>query len=239
MGVNNETGAVQDIGALVQRVRAARNGKRIHFHCDAVQVLGKTELNLQGWDIDSASFSAHKIGGPRGIGLLYTRKPIEGIYSGGGQERGMRAGTENLFGALSFAAALEKCGQPETVLADSQVAARRWSRLIDAFRSIEGCRLIPGDRRADDDRFSPYILQAAFKDIPAETFVRAMDDLGFSLSTGSACSSHSKKRPVLAAMGVDEKTAFEAVRFSQGRLTTEDDVEELIAGVRECLRSLK
>lgn len=239
MAVNNETGAVQDVRELVGAVRAAGGKKRIRFHCDAVQAIGKTELDLSGWDVDSAALSAHKIGGPRGIGLLYARAPMEALYAGGEQENGMRAGTENLFGALAFAAVLEKYAKPEIVAEAARGASARWERLIEELKKIDGCSLIPEDRAPEDKRFSPYILQAAFKGIPGEVFVRAMDDLGFSVSTGSACSSRSKKRPVLEAMGIDGTTAFEAVRFSQGRLTTDEDIGALIDGIRLCLRSLK
>jgi cysteine desulfurase len=237
MAVNNETGAVQDIQGLVAAAREAAAGN-IHFHCDAVQALGKTPLDLRGWGVDSAAFSAHKIGGPRGIGLLYLKRPLEVLYSGGGQEGGVRSGTENLFGALAMAACLEKYCRPETVSAAATQASVRWARLIRGLRSILGVRLIPEDRGDMDGRFSPWILQAAFDGIPGETFVRAMDDLGFSISTGSACSSRSTDRPVLAAMGVDEKTAFEAVRFSQGRDTTDEDIGALIEAIGECIGGL-
>ena len=238
MAVNNETGAIQDVRALVRAARAAAK-RNIRFHCDAVQALGKTEIDLRGWDVDSAAFSAHKIGGPRGIGLLYTRSPMETVYAGGGQEHGMRAGTENIFGALAFAAVLEKYAKPETVAEAAQRASVRWTRLIEELRKIDGFSPVPKDRKPEDNSFSPYILQAAFKGIPGEVFVRAMDDLGFSISTGSACSSRSNKRPVLEAMGVDGQTALEAVRYSQGCLTTDEDIGALIDGIRACVRSLR
>ncbi|MFA6506931.1 MAG: cysteine desulfurase family protein, partial [Treponemataceae bacterium] len=239
MGVNNETGAVMDIPLLVPAARETTGSKGIHFHCDAVQALGKVPIHLHDWDVDSASFSAHKIGGPRGIGILYARKPFHALYSGGEQENGVRAGTENLFGVLAFTAVLEKYASCAAVATNGTVAAFRWARLIAALRSIVGCRLIPADRTENDERFSPYILQVSFSGVPGEVLVRAMDDAGFSISTGSACSSNSKKRPVLEAMGLDEKTAFEAVRLSQGNGTTDEDIDALIDGLRLCVRSLR
>lgn len=239
MAVNNETGAVNDIPALVQAVRDASGRKPVRFHCDAVQAIGKTPVELRAWGVDSASFSAHKIGGPRGVGLLYAAKPFETVYSGGEQERGLRPGTENVFGALAFAAALEAYGTGRTVAEAGEAAARRGARLIGGLRRVAGFKPIPSDRADVDERFSPYILQAAFSGIPGEVFVRAMDDLGFSVSTGSACSSSSRERPVLAAMGVDKTTALEAVRFSQGRATGDGDIEALIETVRGCVGSLR
>lgn len=239
MAVNNETGAVADIPALAAAACECAGRKAPHFHCDAVQALGKMPIDLKAWDVDSASFSAHKIGGPRGVGLLYSRKKFQVLYSGGEQERGLRAGTENLFGALAFAAVLEKYAAASVVQTNAAAASARYARLIDSLRSIEGCRIVPEERTAMDSRFSPYIVQAAFRGIPGEVLVRAMDDAGFSISTGSACSSHSRKRSVLEAMGVDEQTALEAVRLSQGFSTSDEDIDALIEGLRNTTRSLR
>jgi cysteine desulfurase len=100
------------------------------------------------------------------------------------------------------------------------------------------CTLIPRDRAEEDGRFSPYILQAAFRGIPGDVMARSLDDAGFAVSTGSACSSADRDRPVLAAMGVDKTTAFEGIRLSQGWATTADAVEALIAAIQAVLRVL-
>ncbi|MDR2110982.1 MAG: aminotransferase class V-fold PLP-dependent enzyme, partial [Spirochaetaceae bacterium] len=94
MAVNNETGSVMDMPALAALLRS-RKGPPVHLHCDMVQAAGKIPVNLRAWDADSASLSAHKIGGPRGTGLLYLRRPLDPVYAGGGQEGGVRPGTEN------------------------------------------------------------------------------------------------------------------------------------------------
>jgi cysteine desulfurase len=237
MGVNNETGAVMDLPGLIGRIRN-REGAPIHVHCDMVQAIGKIPLDLTALDVDSASLSAHKIGGPRGIGLLYCRKDLEPLYSGGGQEGGKRPGTENTAGALALADCLEKRLNPDTLRDEYDAASGRWKTLIHALRRLDRCSLIPRDRGEGDPRFSPYILQAAFQDIPGEVMVRVLDDAGFAVSTGSACSSASDKRPILAAMGVDEKTAFQGIRISQGWSTTGEDVEALIKAIGEILKTL-
>lgn len=237
MAVNNETGAAMDIPALVRLLRS-RQKNPVHVHCDMVQALGKIPVDIGGWDIDSAAISAHKLGGPRGAGLLYLRKNIPTLYAGGGQEGGIRPGTENVAGALALAASLERRCKAETVKAEFQAAALRWQELITALKSLERCTLIPQDRLPEDSRFSPWILQAAFRGIPGEVMVRALDDKGFAVSTGSACSSRSRERPVLAAMGVDEETAFQGIRFSQGWSTRAADIAELIRAVREILQVL-
>ena len=237
MGVNNETGAVMDLPGLIDRIRN-REGAPVHVHCDMVQAMGKIPLDLTALDVDSASLSAHKLGGPRGIGLLYCRKDLDPLYSGGGQEGGKRPGTENTAGVLALADCLEKRLDPDTLRGEYEAASGRWKTLIHALRNLGRCSLIPRDRGEGDPRFSPYILQAAFEDIPGEVMVRILDDAGFAVSTGSACSSASEKRPILAAMGVDEQTAFRGIRISQGWSTSIEDVEALINAIGEMLKTL-
>ena len=246
MSVNNETGAVTDICALTKKIRGFthNSGAPIHIHCDLVQAIGKIPVNILQWDIDSASISAHKISGPRGIGLLYLKKPIDVFYSGGGQENGIRGGTENTRGAVEFANCMEKAingmknEKDGGVQAEYERAKSRWKKLISSLCAMDRCTLIPKERTADDDRFSPYILQAAFNGIPGEVMARALDDLGFAVSTGSACSSSSPERPVLAAMGIDEKLRIEGIRISQGWSTSDEDIESLLDGIAEVLKFL-
>jgi len=235
MAVNNETGTINDIAKL--RKITANKEPPIHFHCDMIQAIGKIPIDIEGSGVDSASFSAHKIGGPRGIGLLYLRKPLEALYSGGGQEKNIRPGTENVSGALAMAQCLETHARSETVNAEYAKAKARCERLICALKQIDRCRIIPAEREADDG-FSPYIAQAAFKDIPGEVMTRALDDLGFAVSTGSACSSARPERPVLAAMGIDDKLGLEGIRISQGWSTTEEEIDLLLAAILEVLKFL-
>ena len=235
MAVNNETGAINDMAALRDVLRGANP---VHLHCDMVQAAGKIALDIAGWDIDSASFSAHKLGGPRGIGLLYLRKPIEALYLGGGQESGIRPGTENVRGALALAACLENHAAPEQCAAANAAAQARMRRLLSALGGMERCRLIPAARDTAGEAYSPYIVQAAFKDIPGEVMTRALDDLGFAVSTGSACSSATPERPVLAAMGIEDSLSLEGIRISQGWSSTGDDIDQLIAAITEVLKFL-
>ena len=237
MAVNNETGTINDMAAL-KDVLQKRDGPPIHLHCDMVQAAGKIPLDINGWGIDSASFSAHKIGGPRGIGLLYLRRPLETLYTGGGQERNIRPGTENVAGALVMTACLENHALPEKLHTEYTQARRRWKRLLGALKAIGRCRLIPEERGTDDECFSPYIVQAAFRDVPGEVMARALDDLGFAVSTGSACSSASPERPVLAAMGIGDSLSLEGIRLSQGWSTDDEDIEHLLAAITEVLQFL-
>ncbi|MCL2719777.1 MAG: aminotransferase class V-fold PLP-dependent enzyme [Treponema sp.] len=237
MSVNNETGAITDIPSI-KKILNEHNGAPIHLHCDLVQSIGKIPFDLVNWEIDSASISAHKISGLHGFGLLYLKKPIDVFYTGGGQENKIRGGTENTQGAVALATCLEKLGGIEQVSLFFEQAKNRWNKLITSLTAIERCTIIPKERLINDDRFSPYILQAAFKDIPGEVMARALDDLGIAVSTGSACSSSSPERPVLTAMGIEEKLRIEGIRISQGYLTSDEDIEHLIFGISEVLKFL-
>jgi len=242
MAVNNETGAVNDIASIKDVIRK-HSGAPVHLHCDLVQAVGKIPVDISGWEIDSASISAHKLGGPRGIGLLYFRRPPSGneiFYTGGGQENGVRGGTENTQGALCLASCLEKYAAFETVNDEYARAQSRWNKLITSLAAFERCTLIPRQRAASAAQggFSPYILQAAFKNIPGEVMARALDDLGFAVSTGSACSSLSPERPVLLAMGVEEKLRIEGIRISQGYSTTDEEIDLLLEAIAEVLKFL-
>jgi cysteine desulfurase len=237
MSVNNETGGVTDIASLRDALRAY-GGPPLHLHCDMVQAAGKIPIDIPLCEIDSCAISAHKIGGPRGSGLLYLRRPVDVLCKGGGQEGKIRGGTENVRGALALASCLEK--RAAGTLPGEYAAARmRWRRLITSLAAMERCVIIPQERVSlCEDEFSPYILQAAFKGVPGEVMVRALDDLGFAVSTGAACSSSSPERPVLSAMGLDEKTRAEGIRISQGWTSTDEEIELLLAAITEVLKKL-
>jgi cysteine desulfurase len=236
MAVNNETGAINDMAALAASLR---EGGAMHIHCDLVQALGKIPVDISAWDIESASLSAHKLGGPRGIGLLYLKKPLRTLYQGGGQEGGIRPGTENTAGALALAACLEEHTQKEGLERSRREAAGRLGRLMEGLEGLGRYSPIPRDRRRPEDRrFSPYILQAAFDGVPGEVMVRALDQAGFAVSTGSACSSSKAGRPVLEAMGIEAKLQLEGIRISQGWSTGDEEIELLIRAIGVCLESL-
>jgi cysteine desulfurase len=201
-------------------------------------------LSLYGWGIDSASISAHKLGGSRGIGLLWLKPPIIPLLRGGGQERNIRPGTENTQGAADLAKKKEKYAAGTALPSLYREAVERMKTLIAILRNTALFTPIPADRKDDDDRFSPWILQGAFRNgsgmiIPGEVIVRALDEKGFALSTGSACSSAERgKRPVLDAMGLDRETSLGGIRISQGWSTTMDDVEALAEAIGELCRTL-
>lgn len=229
MAVNNETGVIQPIYQIADAITKASEGKRRpKFHVDCVQAAGKIKLNLSYKGIDSAALSSHKICGPRGIGILYMKDTIEPFLRGGGQEKGIRSGTENVFGAVAFSRCLERYYNK-----NNSVDTERTNSFIEKLAALSGCTIVPPSRLSKKDLFSPYVVQAAFANIPGNVMLRALDSKGFSISTGSACSAKKNKRPVLEAMHVDAKLRENAVRFSFGPHTTDKAVEDLFEAVKE------
>ncbi len=220
MLVNNETGTVQPI----EQIGAAARERGILFHVDAIQALGRLPLRLREMPVDLASFSAHKINGPQGIGALYVAKGtrFEPQLLGGPQERNRRAGTENVAGACGFARALE--------LAESRRESKRERMLQLRQRFLELLSdLIGRDAfilNGGSSEQVPDILNLSFPGVSAESLLMNLDIEGIAVSGGSACSSGALSRShVLTAMGLSEQLAGSAVRFSFGLGNTMEEIE--------------
>ena len=229
--VNNETGAINDINGIAKRIKA--KNPRVIFHSDGVQAYGKIPFKL-GKEIDLYSISAHKLGGLKGVGALIKRKSLAlppYIY-GGGQERGFRSGTENVFGVMSFAYAAE-----EKFAAIRQDYAR-----IKEHRESLWSALNPQhfDRITPDDG-SPYILTLSAKGLRGEIVLHMAEDKGLLIGTGSACSSNAKNRynKVVMAMGYDEKVADGVIRLSFSADTTTEEVASAAAILTEVVNELR
>lgn len=241
MGVNNETGAIQDISAIGRGIgnAALESGmKKPWFHVDAVQMLGRLPMRDMPAYVDSFAVSAHKIRGPRGIGALWLSRPLDAFACGGGQESGIRPGTENLFGALAFRCAAEVAC--ESLEAHTAHARELETRLIEGVAQIRGALPVPV-RTPRDEAYVPSILSIAFPGLGGETMVRALSDRHIAVSTGSACSSNQRHqgRRVLQAMGVPDDIAFSAIRVSTGPLTTPEDIDVFLEQAEDLYRKLK
>jgi cysteine desulfurase len=235
MAVNNETGAIQPVREIAASLIAHCAGKKKpHFHVDAVQAAGKIKLDLTIPGLDSASISAHKLRGPRGIGLLYISHRIEPFIRGGGQESGFRPGTENLAGAHALSLCLEARSHKNF----EDEARALMAQAIQKLKAINGVSIIPESRTDDDPRFSPYIAQFTNKGIPGEVLVRALSDREIYISTGSACSSKKKNRPVLQAMNVSPAMQQNAFRISIGSETTAEDIDMLANALQSLVSGL-
>ncbi len=214
---NNEIGTVQPIAAIAVACRA----RQVRLHVDAVQMLGKLPCALA--DVDLCSLSAHKLGGPIGVGALVVRGDValRPLCFGGQQERARRPGTENVAGAVGFAAAL--AAEPADAERITALRERLWS----------GVAALPGVRR-----YSPRVgclpntLLVGFAGAPGETVVAALDLEGVAASVGSACAVGSAEPShVLRAIGCDDIEARGGVRFSLGPVTTADDIDAAVAAL--------
>ena len=229
MAVNNETGVIQPIYEIADAITSWSAGKRKpKLHVDCVQAAGKIELNLAYPGIDSAALSSHKICGPRGIGILYMKDAVDVFLRGGGQEKGIRSGTENVLGAVAFSLALERYYNK-----DNSQQQKVTDDFVKKLAGLKGCTIVPAGRLENPELFSPYVVQAAFDHIPGNVMLRALDSKGFYISTGSACSSKKNKRPVLEAMHITPQISENAVRFSFGPHTTPAAIGELMCVVEE------
>lgn len=233
MSVNNETGAIQPIEAIASAVSSYK--KPIHVHVDAVQAFGKLPLTLN--NIHSMSLSAHKIGGPKGFGLLYLseKKQIQSLFQGGNQERSVRSGTQNLFGMRGFALALQS-KNPQT---EFEHIAKLSARLVSGLASLPQLVLIPESRTLHADNFSPYIVACSIPGLTGEVIVRYLSDNGIMISTGSACSSKHTERRVLNAMNIDKTIAQGAIRISLGPSTTLKEIDAIINALDSCIKKYK
>lgn len=228
MHVNNETGVIQDIQSIAQ-ITAERG---ILFHVDAAQSAGKIPLNLKATPIDLLSACAHKIYGPKGIGILYVRrKPrvrVAAQIHGGGQESGMRSGTLPTHQIVGMGEAFEIAGYQ---MQDDYVQMFNYRKsLIQAFSKLSGFTV-----NGHSEKCYPGILNASFDGITAEKFMVTFPELA--LAAGSAC--HSKgieASYVLRAMGLTEAEARCGIRFSLGRMTSEHDIHYVIDLISKKMR---
>jgi cysteine desulfurase len=233
MYANNEIGTIEPIAEIGRICRA----KKIPFHVDAVQAGGTMPIDVTELNADLLSLSAHKFYGPKGMGILYVRQGVRILpqLQGGSQERGRRAGTENVAGIVGAATAL-RLAQEELPLVIPRIRALR-DRLIEGILTIPRSRLTghPQNRLPNNASFS-------FEGVEGESILLSLDLLGVAASTGSACTSGSiDPSHVLMAMGLPPEWSHGSLRLTLGKENTEEDVETVIAalpGIVEKVRGL-
>ncbi len=231
MYANNETGAIQpirEIGALCRK-------RGVLFHTDAVQAAGHLTIDVQRDNIDMLSLSAHKFHGPKGIGLLFAKSNIQltSLIRGGGQERGKRAGTENLPGIIGLAAALKDAQE------HMQKNTAYITDLRDALRN--GLDKIDGaDFNGSREHCLPGTVNYSFQGVNGEALLSLLSNEGICCSSGSACSAGSlEPSHVLLALGLNHETAQSALRFSLCEYNTMDEVQTIITKVTEAVNRLR
>ncbi len=233
MYANNEIGAIQPIA----KIGAICREKGVLFHTDAVQAAGHLPVDVKEENIDMLSLSAHKFHGPKGIGVLYAKRGVvlENIIHGGGQERGKRAGTENIPAIMGMAKALEDA------CADMERNSKKLTVLRD--RLIAGLDRIPyGELNGDSKKRLPGNVSFCFEGIEGESLLLLLDDKGICASSGSACTSASlDPSHVLLAIGRSHEVAHGSLRLSLGEDATEEEIDYMVHAVTEavtCLRKM-
>jgi cysteine desulfurase len=232
MHANNEVGTIQPLEEIGQ-LAAERD---IYLHTDAVQSVGKIPTDVNALGVDSLSLSAHKLYGPKGVGALYIRKGtrLENIMQGGGHERGLRSGTENVAGIVGLAKAAELCsesmaseGQRLTQLRD-RLAGLVLEKVKDAWINGTMKRRLPGS------------LNFGFSYVEGESLLLFLDSKGIAVSTGSACSSH-KLQPshVLLSLGLRPEKCHGSLRITMGRSNTTDEVDYVAQCIAEAVERFR
>ena len=225
MTANNEVGTVQPIKELT----ALAHEHNVPFHTDAVQAYAHVPLNVKNLGVDALSVSAHKFHGPKGVGFLYCKRGLktEPLISGGAQERGYRAGTENLAGIIGMTAA-------------AQLAFGAKGLEPTEAESLFAMETASAHVRTLHNKMLPGILSDSFKRVSGEALLAVLDQRGVCASAGSACASGSlEPSHVLTAMGVQREWLRGTVRFSFSALTTEAEVEKACEILREAVRHLR
>ena len=229
---NNEIGTLQPIEEIG---KIARENK-IKFHTDAVQTFGKVEVDVEKLNVDLLSISSHKINGPKGVGALYIKKGtrVVPLIHGGGQERGIRSGTENVPGIVGFGKACELASQQLDEHYEKLSSIR--DELIDKVLATIPEAYLNGDR---DNRL-PNLVNFRFKAIEGESLILLLDAKGYQASTGSACSSNTlEASPVLTALGLDPVDVHGSLRISLAPESDNFNVDEFVNVIAESVARLR
>ena len=242
MTANNETGVVQDMAALVARVREASGAGRpneagyVPVHSDAVAALGKVPVDFYGWGLDAMSLSGHKLGAPVGVGALVVRRDLAltPATGGGRQERGLRSGTQDVVAARALALAVE-LAVAEREEQEARLAALR-RRILEGAGALAGVHATLPEG-ADHVASTAHLW---FEEADAEALLMALDLAGIDASAGSACHAGvAQPSHVLLAMGFEEGPARSTLRCSLGRTTSSDDVERLLTALSAALEGAR
>lgn len=238
MMANNEIGTIEPIAEIGKRILAWRKKQKTalpYFHTDACQAAGALDLDVEKLHVDALTLNGSKIYGPKGIGVLYLRRgtPLEPLVRGGGQERGLRSGTENVPGIVGLATAL-RLAQQENETENARLCSLR-DRLIEGLLAIPKTRLNghPTERL-------PNSVNISFIDIEGEAAVLYLDAEGIYVSTGSACASTSlDPSHVILATGLSYEAAHGSIRFTLGKRTTAEDIEYVIDRMPRVIETLR
>ena len=234
MYVNNEIGAVQDIAAL-SRVVKEKNPKT-YVHVDAIQAFGKYHIYPKRMGIDMLSVSSHKLHGPKGVGLLYIddKVKIVPIIYGGGQQKGMRSGTDNVPGIAGFGLATKMTYDHLDEKIEKMYTLKR--RLVDGLMEIPDVHI----HGMAVEEGAPHIVSAAFVGVRSEVLLHTLEERGIYVSAGSACSTHKRNAsPTMQAIQAPNTLTEATVRFSFSETTTEEEIDYALGVIREIVPMLR
>ena len=230
MHINNEIGAVQPIAEITKAVK--KKNPNVYVHTDCIQSFGKIEVNLKKLGVDMLSVSGHKLHGPKGSGFLYVKKGtlIRPIIYGGGQQKNMRSGTENVPAIAGLGVAVK------LTMTDMAEKMERVMSLRDKL--IEGLIALP--EVYSNSETAPHIASISFTGVRAEVMLHALEDKGIYVSSGSACSSNKRRESaVLTAIGLDRDRLESTLRFSFNETNTEEEVDYAVKTIAELLPVLR
>ena len=233
--INNEIGTVQDVESIGKTIKNANPNTL--YHVDAVQAFGKYKIDVRKCNIDMLSASGHKFNAPKGLGFLYIKAglKVKPIIFGGGQQKGIRAGTENAAGAAAIALAAEESYKNLTESTQKVMEIKKY--LAEGILNGIEDTFINGE---DIDKASPYVLNVAFKNLRSPVLLNALEDKGIFVSAGSACNSKKKvQSSVLGALGRLEDDIIGSVRFSFTRFNTIDEADICLEALKELVPMLR
>lgn len=237
MYVNNEIGAVEDIASIAKKIKEKK--KDTIFHVDAIQAYGKYPIYPKRMGIDLLSVSGHKIHGPKGVGFLYIKDKLKinpYIY-GGGQQKGMRSGTENVPGIAGIGMAVKRIYENQEAKLKKLYELKRY--FIEKINILEDV-FINGIEDIDIEDTAPHVVSVCAKGVGSEVLLHALEDKGVYVSSGSACSSnHPELSGTLQAIGLEKKMVESTIRFSFSIFTTKEELDYAVAAMEELLPVLR
>ena len=235
MQVNNEIGVIQDIEAIGKLIK--ERSSRAKFHVDAVQGYGKLPIDVNKSNVDFLTVASHKIHGPKGVGFIYIKKGIilNSLISGGSQEKGIRAGTENLPGIIGFEKEAQMTFEEMESRYDKVLELKKY--FVERLNEIKDIRI-----NGEIDGFSPYILNVSFLGVRAEVLLHLLEEQNIYVATGSACTSKSSAAHgsyVIKSLGLSNKEVESAIRFSFSYENTKEEVDYTIDVLKKSLMFLR
>lgn len=242
MAVNNEIGSVEPIDKIGEIVK--RKNPACYFHTDCIQAYGKLKLRPKKWHVDMLSVSSHKFHGPKGCGFLFIDEHVNvsPIIFGGGQQKDMRSGTDNVPGIAGMGLAAEMYYKEWDSIHENMLAVK--NRLMERLSAMEGVTINTGETKECEDPsgigFAPHVVSAGFEKVRAEVLLHALEEKGVFVSSGSACSSnHPQISGTLQAIGTVKELLDSTLRFSFGIYSTVSDADYAADCIEELLPSLR